>query len=233
MKLYKTKAIFLKQCKDTLKNMQVMMLYIIYPIIAIVLTSVMPEAKGQITFFIKVFATMHMVFTPIVTTTSILAEEKEQNTLRVLIMSNVNAVEYLLGIGSFIFLSTSIGTVFFAYLSGFQGEELLIFLVSMMLGTVCSILIGFLAGLLARNQIAATGVTIPVAMILAFLPMLSSFNTSIEKIGAVTYSQQISYLLENPELSGLTIQRLLPIGINVIIIAIFLYMIFRKKGIQV
>lgn len=232
MQPYKIHAIFMKQCKDTMKNTQILMLFIIYPIVAYMLTVAMPDNDAQVSMFIKIFATMHMVFAPVVTTTNIISEEKEKNTLRVLIMSNVSAVEYLLGIGSFVFLCTGVGTLFFVLLGGYQGEAMIIFLASMMLGTICSILLGFTVGILARNQMAATAVTVPVGLLLAFLPMLSTFNTSIEKFASITYSQQISYLLEKPVVSGFTLHRVLPIGINFMVIAIFFYIIFRRKGIK-
>ena len=41
----------------------------------------------------------------------------------------------------------------------------------------------------------ATSITVPVMMVFAFVPMLSLFNTTIEKIAKFIYSEQISRML--------------------------------------
>lgn len=55
------------------------------------------------THFVKMFAGMFVGMSPLVATVSILSEEKNEGTLRVLFMSNVKSMEYLLAIGSYVF----------------------------------------------------------------------------------------------------------------------------------
>ena len=232
MQLDKAKAIFIKQFKDTIKNMQVLVLYIVYPLIGFIMMSTVATAVGKESFFIMTFASMHMVFLPIVATASVVAEEKEKNTLKVLMLANVKPITYLLGVGSFIFLGTHIGTLCFAFLGGWSGSEFVSFVLSMMLGSICSILIGFTVGLMARNQAGGTGLTIPLGLILSFLPMLASFNEGIEKIAKITYSQQISYLLNEPSFVGYTLERISVVGANFIMVMFIFYIAYKKQFIE-
>lgn len=50
-------------------------------------------------FFVILFFTMYVGMAPLSSMSSIIAEEKEQNTLRVLRMAKVSPFQYLLGIG--------------------------------------------------------------------------------------------------------------------------------------
>lgn len=232
MSLYKIKAIFLHQIKETRKNLQVIVLYMVYPVIAVVLTTSMPDFGGDVNYFIVIFATMHMVFTPLVSMTSTIAEEKEQNTLRMLVMSNVRPLDYVLGTGSFVFLCTQLGTCVFAYLSSYQSAELLGYVLLMMMGTIVSILLGIMIGLCAKTQSSANALTIPVAMILSFLPMLASFNETLKKISSVLYSQQLADMMYHPNLSTFTSDSLIVLGVNIaVVLGLFLY-IFQKKGLE-
>ena len=194
-------ALLVKQLKDTLKNMPVMMLFIVYPIIALVMTQAMKGQAGSPEFFIAIFATMHCVFTAIVSTASILSEEKENNTLRVLIMSNVTLREYFISVGGFILLSTLVTGSAFLLAADKTLSESIIFLASLSCGCLISIIAGICIGLYAHNASAASGMAVPFAMVFAFLPMLSHFNKGIESVARFTYSQQISYLFSGKQLT--------------------------------
>jgi ABC-2 type transport system permease protein len=138
---------------------------------------------------------MHCVFTPIVATAGVISEEKEKNTLRVLIMSNVSLKEYLGSIGGFILIATVLSGSVFLFISDQTLETSLFFLLFLSIGCLVSIILGTCIGLYSKNTGAANGLAVPFGMLFAFMPMLSSFNEGIEKISRFTYGQQISYLL--------------------------------------
>lgn len=219
-------ALLIKQIKDTLKNMPVLVLFVVYPCIAIIMTQAMQEQTGAGIVFLSIFATMHCVFTPIVAAASILAEEKEKNTLRVLIMSNVTLREYFISIGGFILIADLLTGSAFLFLISHRITEVLSFLTAMSIGCILSIILGICIGLYARNPAAANGLAVPFAMIFAFLPMLSNFNKSIENVSKFTYGQQISYLLSGKKLSvaGVCI-----IIINVIILIILAAVLYKRS----
>ena len=219
-------ALFTKQFKDTLKNMPVLVLFIVYPCIAFVMTQAMQDQAGTQSFFISVFATMHCIFTPIVATASIIAEEKEKNTLRVLIMSNVTLKEYLISVGGFILSANLITGIAFLFLNSYNATSIIQFLLSLAAGSLISIVLGICIGLFARNAGAANGLAVPFGMVFAFMPMLSFFSKSIESISRYTFGQQIAYLLsgKSPSIHGIAI-----LIVNTVIFIVISTKLYQKS----
>jgi ABC-2 type transport system permease protein len=226
MRIPNITALFQKQVKDVFKNMPVLILFIVYPVVAVIMTTAMKDQPDTGTLFISIFATMHCVFTPIVSTVSIISEEKEKNTLRVLIMSNVTLKEYLLSIGGFVFAATLLTGSSFIFISDHPAENALSFLLSMGIGTLISIVLGNCIGLFSKNAAAANGMAVPFGLIFAFLPMLASFNKQIEAVSRFTYGQQISYLLAGKELSLFGI---ITLCINFAVLLVISAVLFKRS----
>ncbi len=220
-------AIFCKQVKDVLKNTEVLILFIIYPVVAFVMTSAMSSTIGQELLFVSIFGVMHCVFAPIVTTATIISEEKEKNTLRTLIMSSVSPVEYLLSIGSFVLICTLVSGSSFILIGGYSGIDAVKLLAFMSIGCTLSIILGMNIGAYAKNMMSANGIAVPLGVIFGFLPMLSAFNESIKKIAEFTFGQQISNLIGNVD--EISIKGLFIILGNLIIFLIAFVIIFRKN----
>ena len=76
------RAVFVKQLKDTLKNKSTLIQFALFPLLAVVMTEVI--AKGQQDlgdhYFISLFSSMYAGFVPMLTLSSIIAEEKETHT---------------------------------------------------------------------------------------------------------------------------------------------------------
>lgn len=220
-------AIFYKQIKDILKNTQVLVLFFIYPLIAYIMTSTLSSQMGDATFFISIFGTMHCVFTPIVTTAAIIAEEKEKNTLRVLIMSNVSSLEYLISVGSFVLVCTLFTGSSFVMMGEYKLTEVFIVIGYMCIGTILSIILGMAIGAHAKNMMSANGIAVPLSMLFAFTPMLAYFSKRIDKVSRFIYGQQINYLISNPD--NVSMKGLLIIFTNLIILVALFMLVFQKN----
>lgn len=145
-----------------------------------------------------------------------------------MILSNVTLREYLFSIGGFVFFSTILsGCLFFASLKANLSEALL-FLVYMGIGSFISILLGMCIGLIARNASAANGLAVPFGMVFAFLPMLSSFNTDIERFSRFTFGQQVSRLIAG---EPFTIFGTITIVVNAVLF-LGLYILLYKKSLR-
>lgn len=226
MRIQNIAALFIKQSKDVLKNLPVLVLFIVYPVVALVMTLAMKEQAGMDTFFVTLFATMHCAFTPVVATSSIIAEEKENNTLRVLIMSNVTLKEYLVSIGGFILISDLLSASTFLFMSNRTLASILSFLLSMCIGSLISIVLGSCIGLYTHNAAAANGLAVPFGLLFSFLPMLSSFNEGIERISRFTYGQQVSYLISGKSINAFGVVVIL---INLITLLALSTFLFKKS----
>lgn len=218
-------AIIVKQFQDVVKNIQVLVLFIIYPVIAVALTGAVGREMSA--YFVSVFATMHCVFTPLVCTSAVIAEEKEKNTLRVLIMSNVTSLEYLVSIGAFVFLATMLTGVSFVFIGGYTGVRVIQLLLAMAVGCIISIIIGMCTGASAKNMTAANGLAVPIGMAFSFVPMVASFNKGIENVSFVLFSQQVSYLVGGTKDFGATAA--IVIAINFILFVTLFFFLFRRN----
>lgn len=226
-------TIMQKQMKDTLKNKTVLIQFIMFPLLGIIMTKSMQIEGMPENFFVNLFSTMYIGMAPLTSVSAIISEEKEKNTLRVLLMAKVSPMQYLIGIGSYVFLACMFGSVIFSVLlQNVTTSHRIIFLLIMALGIITSIMIGGVIGIISKNQMAATSVTVPVMMIFSFLPMLSIFNDKIAKIAQFTYSEQIRLLINSLQDSGDYIKNITVIVVNIVIFCLILYRQMRTSALR-
>lgn len=175
-------AIWKKQIKDTLKNKEILIQFILFPLLTAVMQRSMNIKGMPKNSFIFLFATMYIGMAPLTAMAAILSEEKERGTLRVLLMSNVKAGEYLIGTGGYVLMICTLGALFFGILGDYRGADLAGFVLAMCVGILISLLLGAAIGVRSKGQMAATSIAVPVMMVLSFLPMLASFNEKIAKV---------------------------------------------------
>lgn len=225
-------VIFLKQLKDTLKNKAILIQFVMFPLMAAIMENTVKFEDMPEKFFVKLFSVMFVGMAPLTCISAIISEEKEKNTLRTLMMSNVNPLEYLCGIGGYVWLMCMAGTAVFAVCGGFTGVSLVKFVAVMAAGVILSELIGGVIGIFSKNQMSATSVTVPVMMIFSFLPMLSMFNDKIEKVANLTYTQHLSVLINGLGTASIEAKNLLIPAINLLIAAVLFVAAFKKRGME-
>lgn len=191
----KTAAIFSKQLKDTFKNKEVLIQFLMFPVMAVIMENAVHIEGMEAHYFVKLFATMFVGMAPLIAMSAIIAEEKEKNTLKMLMLSNVKPTEYLVGVGGYVWIICMIGAVVFGILGEYQGWEMVQFLAVMAAGIITAMLIGAAIGTWSRNQMMATSLTVPVMLVFSFLPMIAMFNQDIGKAAMFTYSQQVGNLM--------------------------------------
>ena len=221
MRFINIKAVFGKQIKETLKNKEVLVQFLMFPLLTVIMENMILIEGMPEHYFTGMFSSMYVGMAPLVAMVSILAEEKEKGTLRVLLTADVKAAEYLTGVGSYVWAACMLGSLVFMATGGYKGTEALFFLAVMGIGIFISLVFGAAIGVACRNQMAATAVSVPVMLVLSFLPMLSSFNKTLEKMAKFVYTQQVS-LLVNP-----AADKLIDMGnIGIILINIFIVTAF-------
>jgi len=188
-----TRAIFIKQFRDITKNSDVLSQFIIYPVMAFIMTSVidmnmpgMPE-----TYFITMFAGMFVGMAFIGAVATAIAEDIEKNSLRFLLMAGVKSHEYLLGLGGVFFSIAIIGSaVFSIMMPGASFIEMLLLFLSMTLGAAASILIGAIIGMTSKNQQEAVGMGAFVGMVVSFGPFIANMsqNDTMKRIFRIFYT---------------------------------------------
>jgi ABC-2 type transport system permease protein len=223
-------VIIKKQLKDTLKNKTVLIQFVMFPVLTLIFENAITIPDMPELFFTKLFSVMYMGMAPLVAVASVIAEEKEKNTLRVLTMANVKAWEYLAGIGIYVWTICMAGAGVMA--TTLSSGDIPFYLGVMAAGFIISIAIGACIGIIASNQMAATSLSLPVMLIFSFMPMLAMFNDKIEKIAGIFYTQQIRELLGNMTFDGIKTETMLVVAVNALLALSLFFAAFKRKGLE-
>ena len=221
-------AILWKQCKDTLKNKTILIQFLMFPVMTVIMENAIEIPGMPEHFFANLFAIMYIGMAPLTCVAAIISEEKEKKTLRVLQMCNVKALEYLLGNGIYIIGMCMSGSLIIGVAGGYQNTELLQFMLIMLLGHSVSVLLGAAIGVVSKNQMMATSVTVPVMMVLSFLPMLSMFNETIGKVAKYVFSQQLYLQLNRMGNIQLEAENIAILGGNIVLVLIAFLWTYKK-----
>ncbi len=126
----------------------------------------------------------------IMMTTLPLAEDKEKYTLRALLTSSVNGVEFF--IGSLIppFVITALVNFVVLFISGVDVSlfHIPLFAVITIVASLTSCILGLLIGIYAKNQMNASNLVAPFTLVLALLPTFGTFNDTLGKISGFMYT---------------------------------------------
>lgn len=223
-------VIIKKQIKDTLKNKTVLIQFVMFPVLTLIFEHAINIPDMPELFFTKLFSVMYMGMAPLTAVASIIAEEKEKNTLRVLTMANVKAWEYLAGIGIYVWTICMAGAGVMA--TTLSSGDIPFYLGVMAAGFLISIAIGACIGIVAANQMAATSLSLPVMLVFSFMPMLAMFNDKIEKVAGIFYTQQIRELLGSMTFDGIKTETMLVVAVNALLALILFFVAFKRKGLE-
>lgn len=105
----------------------------------------------------------------------LIAEEKEKNTLRGLMLSPANAVEIIGGKSLLSFILTLVVILLTSYLSGYQPADTAVIVVAVVLSVLFYIAIGTILGLYSKSVMEASLIVMPVILIFS----LGSFITQL------------------------------------------------------
>lgn len=223
-------VIIKKQIKDTLKNKTVLIQFVMFPVLTLIFEQAINIPDMPELFFTKLFSVMYMGMAPLTAVASIIAEEKEKNTLRVLTMANVKAWEYLAGIGIYVWTICMAGAGVMA--TTLSSGDIPFYLGVMAAGFLISIAIGACIGIIAANQMVATSLSLPVMLVFSFMPMLAMFNDKIEKVAGIFYTQQIRELLGSMTFDGIKTETMLVVAVNALLALILFFVAFKRKGLE-
>lgn len=221
-------AILWKQIKDTLKNKEVLIQFVMFPVMTLIMENAISIQGMPEHFFANLFAIMYVGMAPLTSAAAIIAEEKEKKTLRVLQMYNVKATEYLISNAIYIVSLCMLGSLVIGLAGGYRGQELGVFMLCMLTGHAISCVLGSTVGVFSKNQMSATGLTVPLMMILSFMPMLSMFNETIGKVAKFTFSQQLYLILNSINDIRFETENILILICNIAVVIIAFLVIYKK-----
>ncbi|MCL2838983.1 MAG: efflux RND transporter periplasmic adaptor subunit [Oscillospiraceae bacterium] len=226
-----TKAIFIKQFQDILKNSGVMIQFLIFPLIAFLMTSVfdigMPGMPDS--FFITMQAGMFVGMAVISAAASAIAEDREKNSLRFLLMAGVKSHQYLTGVGGVVLAFSFVVCGLFAIMMPDAAMiQILLMMASLMLGAVASVLIGAIIGMTSKSEQSASAMAAAAGMVLGFGSMIANISGSetLQNIFGIFYTMNF---VDCEVRAGEVLQNFGIILANVIVFAFIFMWVYGKQ----
>lgn len=221
------RAILHKQIKDALANRLTILIFLLFPLLSIVFKGIVNEEELKV--MLPSFITMNTVMIPIISMSSSIAEEKEKHSLRMLIMSNVKAWEYIIGMSMSVFCTAFSSSLLFLFFFDISGSTILVFFVATTMGIIFSLLIGAILALLSKNQMSIGPITAPVSMIIGLFPMFAKMNDKLETPAKFLYSYYIREMFETFQFNY-NLMSLLILIVNFLVLIVLFILLYKNKG---
>lgn len=170
MSFTRIQAIFMKDYKEFSRNYAVSVMVFLPLILAFAYNKI---GTSSIDAY---FLPINLVFAVVTAYVQccLIAEEKEKNTLRNLMLSPASLADILIGKSLFVFIVTVVVVSLAIFLVGYEPANLLILAIALLLSTVFYIALGTLCGLFAKTIMEASIIMMPVMFIFSFGPFALS-----------------------------------------------------------
>ncbi|WP_300561356.1 ABC transporter permease [Companilactobacillus sp.] len=196
-------AISQMKFKSFLSNMSLMSAPLIAVALVLMYKFIMPDVNGvnltKTTFMLNFGVGFNTIMGGIMMGSYPIAEEKEKNTLRVLLTSSVNAKEYLLGCILPSLLIITIINIIMIPLCGLKITEInfIGYLLVTILAAFISLTIGYLIGLLSKSQMQAGLIAMPFMLILLIIPFMRMVSKPLDWISTYLYSGTLTKFINS------------------------------------
>lgn len=217
-------AVSYKQFIDFTRNKKMLLIFFIFPILYIVLKVVAGKEFGSDG---SSFILMHSILVPLLITATIVAEEKEKGTLKLLIMSGVKAYEYFIGI-AFSMMGFIIAGMLLFELSGATSSFDAVFVALFtILADIISMFIGAVIGRITANQTNVGPIAVPVTLLIFFAPMLQQIKPEFTFLSKYLYSGILLKIMSTCTYSH---RDIFWMGVNFAMILILFLLVFNTKN---
>lgn len=167
-------AIFQKDWKELYKNS-----YILFTLaMPLAFAALLGRVGEDNAAFHSMPITLALLISGVFIQAAMIAEEKEKNTLRGLLLSPATTTEILIGKSALTFIMTVLVIIGSIFLSDFQVTHVPLFSLIIIINLIFYISIGTILGLLSRTVMETTIIGMPVMVIFGLAPMFSSLVES-------------------------------------------------------
>lgn len=220
----------------TNKNMLIM---IVLPIgFAVLYQTIFGDVKEQgmpSGFVLTLCELLNLSAVPLTGLAMMVAEEKEKNTLRVLMLNDVSAIEYIMGKIIAVLCLMEVITVAIFFITGTAFAHLPIFLLITTLTSVSMLLFGSVVGLLSKDQMSTSTLSTPLMILFLIPPMFQNMNDILNKVASIVPTTRMLDIINDAMNGESIINAAHMLDFAVILIWIILgilafAMIYRRKG---
>lgn len=199
--------------------------------------SILGEATGSMaSYVLSLGVLMNICMSGIYCVAACLAEEKEKHTLRTLMTSSVNGLEFFLGSLIPAILMMLLVNILCVFLSGFSMNPAQ-WTAYLLLSTACSTagtVVGMIFGIFSKNQMSAGTITTPVLLILMMIPMFSRLNDTLDTLSGFLFTGIISDAIANigRQTTILSIRSGIILAAEILLSIMLFLILYRKNGFE-
>ncbi|MHB9896819.1 ABC transporter permease [Clostridium botulinum] len=192
-------ALLKKEIKDFAKNMNVSVMYLLPIMFSIIYSKLLGnnssnDVMNRINILILCVG-MNISLISSMVISMLIAEEKEKNTLRTLILSAVSPWEFLTGKVLITFLVSEVINIAIFFSIGCDIQYLGKYILITTLVLFSMIEIGAIIGIISPNQMATGVFSMPVVMIFFVIPAFAKANKTIEAIAKFLPSYHMNIMI--------------------------------------
>ena len=220
----------------TNKNMLIMILLPIgFAVLYQTIFGDVKEAGMPSNFVLTLCELLNLSAIPLTGLAMMVAEEKEKNTLRVLMLSDVSALEYIFSKIISVLVLMELITIVIFFITATQLSYLPMFLLVTTVTSISMLLFGSVVGLLSKDQMSTSTLSTPLMILFLIPPMFQNMNEVIDKIASIVPTTRMMAII-NDAMNGMSIlsqEHLLDFGIILawILLGVVTFaMMDRKKG---
>lgn len=226
--IQRVSAIIVKDVKDLLKNSYMILITILLPL---GMAAMLSRSESGDTSLLGMPINLALVITGAFVQASIMAEEKEKNTLRVLLLSPATRMEIILGkslLSSVITILVVIGSIL---ISKIQVPEFFYFTIMILLSIIIFVSFGTIIGLVSRTVMETSIVGLPLLVIFTYGSIISAMldipiiSTIISYLPTESFSMALTELDQNGGFSEIKwhLLNMLLWAIGSLVIAVIVY----------
>ena len=177
---------------------------------------------------------VNMVAIPLTGLGMMIAEEKEKHTLRVLMLSDVSASEYITSkIIVNLIMMELVGIIIY-FVTGVTLDFLPIYIFITTLTAVAILLFGAVIGIASKDQMSTSTWATPLMFLFLLPPMLGEFNSFMASIAKFVPTYALNEMLKtivagNSIFTSAMISNYVLIGVWIILGAVVFMMMYKKK----
>ena len=228
--LKRIQAIFMKDYKEFSRNYAISIM-IVFPILFAFLYRT--DGGGQAVMYAFLLNFSLAMLTSFVQA-CLIAEEKERNTLRSLMMTPASMLDILLGKSALVFVISAIVIAISTFIFGYNPENLVLLILGIAISIILYISVGTICGLYSKSIMEASLSMFPVLIIFTAGPYAVLFAERFPVLEAFSYlpSSQLNELILLMSDGAPTGDMLTAVGIILIwtiVLTIVSFVLYKKR----
>lgn len=228
--LKRIQAILIKDYKEFSRNYAISVM-ILFPLLFALLYK--SDGAEQATMYAFVMNFSLAMLTSFVQA-CLIAEEKERNTLRSLMMTPASMLDVLIGKSSLVFIISAAVLALATYIFGYDTSNMLVLVAALGISILLYTAIGTICGLYSKSLIEASLATFPVLIIFTMGSFALAFEEDYPFLAVLRYlpSSQLSELLVAIEVGATTSETVMPlviISIWTVVLTVISFILYKKR----